>query len=174
MNANGPVLRDIHLPPAPWWPPAPGWWLLAVLLALVAAAVAWWWTTRRVPRRIRRQALREVDMLQAAYAHDGDAAALASGASRLLRRIALRLEPGLAASHGEDWNAFLRGYAADDTAASSLAQLVEAPFRGHPTLDADALLAALRGWCRRALHPRSAARARRAGAGAAGKREARA
>ena len=40
--AQGPVLRDIHLPPDPsWWPPAPGWWMLAGLLLLLALLAAW-------------------------------------------------------------------------------------------------------------------------------------
>lgn len=149
--AAGPVLRDIHVPPAAWWPPAPGWWLLAALLAVGAALAAWWWWNRRGPRATLAAALREVDALEARFGRDGDRAALAAGASRLLRRICVRVEPGVASQRGEAWQALLRRYAKDDVAATTLARLIDAPFEAHPALDAGALLAALRGWCRQAL-----------------------
>src|SRR6185312_9170830 len=54
--STGPVLRDIHLPPAPpWWPPAPGWWLLAALVLLGCIALAWLWRRQRRLQQRRRQ-----------------------------------------------------------------------------------------------------------------------
>ncbi|MGH8152027.1 MAG: DUF4381 family protein [Rhodanobacteraceae bacterium] len=150
---NGPVLRDIHLPPAGWWPPGPGWWIVAGLVAaiclLVVASLAW--RRRRAPLRA---ALREIGALAAAFGRDGDAAKLADGASRLLRRIARRIDPAVAARGGGEWRAFLRRYARNDTTRAALDQLVEARFRVAPSFEALALLAALRVWCRRALRER--------------------
>ncbi|MGH8112772.1 MAG: DUF4381 family protein [Rhodanobacteraceae bacterium] len=147
---NGPVLRDIHVPPAGWWPPGPGWWIVAAfVVAACLLLVAWLaWRRHRAPRRA---ALREVDTLASAFGRDGDAAKLADGASRLLRRIARRIDPAVAARGGGDWRAFLHRHARNDTARAALDQLVEARFRAGPAIDAPALLAALRAWCREAL-----------------------
>jgi hypothetical protein len=147
------VLKDIHLPPANWWPPAPGWWLLAVLLLLVVGALAWWlW--RSVRGTTLRAALREVDALQAAHARDGNAALLADGASQLMRRVALRVAPGAAAQTGAAWRAFVFAHAPDEGTGRALDALSGERFRPQPKLDAQALLAALRAWCRNALRPR--------------------
>lgn len=147
---NGPVLRDIHLPPALWWPPAPGWWLLSALLLLVAIGAAWWW--RRLVRGSPvRAALREIDALEAAHARDGNAAHLAAEASRLMRRVARRIAPDVAAQTGPAWDAFVQSHAPDETARQALNALTGERFRTQPMLDAPALLAALRAWCRAAL-----------------------
>jgi hypothetical protein len=59
-------LRDIHLPEAiSWWPPAPGWWILALISCALLA-----WLLRFVYRRYkakhyRRQALAQLQQLQA-------------------------------------------------------------------------------------------------------------
>lgn len=147
---NGPVLRDIHLPPAHWWPPAPGWWLLAALLVLAAIGVTWWMrrTARANPVRV---AMHEVDALEAAFAHDGDTRKLADGASRLMRRVALRVAPGVAAQTGASWHAFVQTHASDAASRKTLEGLASERFRAQPTLDVPALLAALRAWCRDAL-----------------------
>lgn len=153
MNADGPVLRDIHLPPAAWWPPAPGWWLVAALVVLAICAFAWllW---RRARQRAYRAALREVDALAAAYAQDGDAARLADGASRLLRRVACVIEPGAASLSGEAWRAFLHRYARTPGTQAALDRLIVARYLAHPVLDGPALVTALRTWCRNALSGR--------------------
>lgn len=153
MNAEGPVLRDIHVPPATWWPPAPGWWLLAALLLLVVAGVAWW-VWRHALRRPLRAALREIDALEAAHVGDRDDARLADGASRLLRRVARRIDPIAASRTGAAWRAFVHGYAHDDATRQALDALTEARFRARPALDPPALLTALRGWCHAALRQR--------------------
>lgn len=146
---TGPVLRDIHVPPAAWWPLAPGWWLLIGLLVLLAAIVAWWlW--RRSRRRVVRAALREVDRMEAAFARDGDSSELLADASRLLRRVALRIDPAAAACGGETWRAFLRGRTQDARVAATLDRLIDAPFRARPDIDPPALLHALRQWCKHA------------------------
>lgn len=147
---NGPMLRDIHLPPAHWWPPAPGWWLLATLLLLAAIGIAWW--LRRMARgNPVRMALREIDALAAAHARDGNAARLADGASRLMRRVALRVAPDVASQTGAGWRAFVQMHASDATTRQALDELVGERFRAQPMLDAPALPAALRAWCRDAL-----------------------
>jgi hypothetical protein len=147
---NGPVLRDIHLPPPPWWPPAPGWWLLAALLPVAAIGVAWW--LRRTARgRPVHAVLREIDALEAAHARDGNTVHLAEGASRLMRRVALRIAPGAAAQTGAAWDAFVRSHTPDETTTHALDALAGERFRAQPELDAPALLAALRAWCRSAL-----------------------
>ncbi len=147
---NGPQLRDIHLPAAPWWPPAPGWWVLAAAVLLVALGVAWWW--RRAARaRLPRAVLREIDALEAGYARDGDAARVVDGASRLLRRVARRVEPEVASRTGEAWRAFVHRYARAAVTRAALDQLADARFRAQPTVEIQALLVALRQWCRDAL-----------------------
>ncbi len=167
MNTASPVLRDIHIAPAPWWPPAPGWWLLALLVAVAVAFGVWWW---RMHRRSRRPAaaLREIDRLASRFAADGDRAALAAGASRLLRRVARQVEPAVAASRGEPWRDFVRRNARDAADAELLETLREAAFRPHPDFDADALLSALRAWCPRALRAKRPGISRRPASGKSG------
>ena len=160
MNADGPVLRDIHLPPAAWWPPAPGWWLLLALLVVLAAGAAWW-LARRVRRRPYVAALRAIDALAAAFAGDGDAEKLVDGASRLLRRVARRIDPVAATRSGEAWRAFVHAYAREPGTRAALDALIGVRFRAKPTLDAPALLAALRAWCGEALSGRGNRAAKR-------------
>lgn len=150
MNPGGPVLRDIHLPAAAWWPPALGWWLLLALLLMVAAAGIWLvrWQRRQRPLAA---ALREIDRLAAAFDRNGDTTALADGASRLMRRVARSVDPVSASASGAAWRMFVHAQVRDDAARKVLDSLLDGRFRAHPVLDAQALLAALRTWCRVAL-----------------------
>jgi hypothetical protein len=150
MNAGGPVLRDIHLPAAAWWPLAPGWWLLLVLAVSLAAGLAWW-RVHRARRRPCAAALREVDALAAAFAIDGNVESLADAASRLLRRIARRIDPVAACRSGAAWRRFVHAHARGVAVREALDALIDARFRPQPMLDAPALLAALRAWCRCAM-----------------------
>jgi hypothetical protein len=157
------VLRDIHLPPAHWWPPAPGWWLLAVVLLLAAGGIAWWLWRSRLGAPIRA-ALREIDALEAAHACDGNPAVLADGASRLMRRVALRVAPDAAAQTGAAWHAFVLAHAPDENARHALGELAGERCRAQPALDAPNLFAVLRAWCRNALSARPSAAFRGKGA----------
>lgn len=154
MNGAGPVLRDIHLPPAAWWPPAPGWWLLTGLLLLVAAGCTWWlW--RRARRRPLRAALQEIDMLESAHARDGEIAQLVETASRLLRRVARHIDPAAASWTGDAWRAFLHRHAKAASTRQALDELLDTRFRARPDLDVPVLMTALRAWCRDALRGRA-------------------
>ncbi|MCB1720092.1 MAG: DUF4381 domain-containing protein, partial [Candidatus Competibacteraceae bacterium] len=111
MPATNPLadLRDIHLPePVSWWPPAPGWWLLVALSLVVVAGLLWLWRYRRrqTPRRV---ALAELTRLRADFQRDGDGAAVATGISALLRRLALTHFPRgqVAGLVGDAWLQFL-------------------------------------------------------------------
>lgn len=99
--------------------------------------------------------LQEVTLLEARFARDSDGAALAAAASRLLRRVALRVEPEAAGATGVAWQEFVRRRAGDPAVAHTLAVLADAAFVRQPELDAPALLQALRCWCRRALRQRA-------------------
>lgn len=150
---NGPVLRDIHVPAASWWPLAPGWWLLLAVVVLIFALVVAWRILHRRGGRLRA-ALREIDLLEAAHARDHDAARLVDGASRLLRRVALRTAPAAAAQDGAAWRSFVHAHARDAAARRTLDALAAQRFRAQPSLDVSALLEALRAWCRNALRTR--------------------
>ena len=151
MNASGPALRDIHVPTVAWWPPAIGWWLLAALalIAIVAGVLL----VIRYRRRLhpRRAARRELEALAARYARDRDTHALAAGLSKLLRRIALLIDPAAAARGSTGWRVFLESRAPGAFDDAQLVMLLEAPYHAHAVLDAEALLSATRIWCERAL-----------------------
>lgn len=153
---TGPVLRDIHVPAAPWWPPAPGWWILAalVLLALVASV---WLARRQRAQAPLRTALREIDGLQSAWRRDANVDASVDAASRLLRRVARRVDPPVAAEAGDAWRQFIRGHAPDPEARAALDRLLDARFRPNADIDVPVLCRALRGWCRVALRSRATA-----------------
>ena len=154
MTANGPILRDIHVAPASWWPPAPGWWIIVGVLLLLVGGATWWWLRRRAPRA-GPNATSEVDALAAAFARDRNASRLAEDASALLRRVARRAEPAAATARGKAWREFLARYAADATQLQRLDALQDSAFRRDATIDAEALLGALRGWCAAALRGHS-------------------
>ena len=150
MNGAGPVLRDIHLPTATWWPLAPAWWFLSALVALAAAA-AIVGLLRHRRGGVLRAVLRELDRLEAEHARNPASTLLADRASRLLRRVARRVEPSAVAASGEAWRAFVLRYARGPAVRDALDALLDARFRANPVLDAPAVLSALRAWCRAAL-----------------------
>jgi Domain of unknown function (DUF4381) len=149
--ASGPVLRDIHMPPAPgWWPPAPGWWLLGLAALALLAWCSIYLYRRWQQRRYRRAVMRELDGCIAAAR--GDRAVLAAALSRFLRRLCKRDEPGTAALAGDSWLAHLDRAAASEEFTRGIGRvLIEAPYRPAVDYDAAALIALVRRWTRRAL-----------------------
>lgn len=146
-TANGPVLRDIHLPPDPsWWPPAPGWWILALVL-LVAAAAGWWlWRRHRRARIWRALVLREVDQLSRQHVLDGDSTALASGLHQLLRRVAREQDPHATQQRGEAWQATLARVPVSEATRKQLFALEQQVYRRPESFDAKAAMGAVRQW----------------------------
>jgi len=149
--ADGPLLRDIHLPPPPdWWPPAPGWWALAVIFLLCLVWVVWRLRSSQRQRRRERAILRELDrcIVQA----DGDAVVLAASLSHYLRRMALHDTPQAAAYEGERWLEYLDKRGATDEFRCGIGRvLVEAPYRPAMNYDTAALTALVRRWTRDTL-----------------------
>jgi cbb3-type cytochrome oxidase subunit 3 len=146
---DGPILRDIHLPPAPsWWPPAPGWWLLAALLVLLLVTVVLWWRHTRQRRRYRAGILAEVDALAAS--HPADAQALAAGLHQLLRRVARLHEPAAAHLRGDAWREALARASVDADTLVLLLALEPAMYR-RQAYDRTAMLDAVRRWLRAAM-----------------------
>ncbi|TAM61979.1 MAG: DUF4381 domain-containing protein [Rhodanobacter sp.] len=154
VAAQGPVLRDIHLPPDPsWWPPAPGWWLLGALLLLALLAAAWLWRRHRRTQRQRRHVLAELDRLLRQHQHDGDQAALASGLHQLLRRVARRHDATAAQQRGEAWRRTLARVPVDAATLERLLALDQAIYRAPASFDHAAASSAVRQWLRLALQP---------------------
>ncbi|MDE2306685.1 MAG: DUF4381 domain-containing protein [Xanthomonadaceae bacterium] len=153
--SQGPVLRDIHLPPDPsWWPPAPGWWVLGALSLLALLAVAWLWRRHRRTQRQRRHVLAELDRLLRQHRCDDDQAALASGLHQLLRRVARRHDATAAQQRGEAWRRTLARVPVDAATLQRLLALDQAIYRAPATFDHAAASSAVRQWLRLALQPR--------------------
>jgi hypothetical protein len=103
-------LRDIVQPaPVSWWPPAPFWYGVIVLAAawlgygLVLAAHRW------IHNAYRRQALRELAMIEDAANQDGPQVEHLSNVSEILKRTALVSfqREKVASLSGEAWLRFL-------------------------------------------------------------------
>lgn len=154
--SNGPILRDIHLPPAPaWWPLAPGWWALAAALLLLLAVAAVGFHRRGRLRKRRRLLLGELEMLATRHARDGDNAALAAALHQLLRRVARHHDEAATRQAGEHWRATLARVPVAAAALDRLMLLEQAMYRPHAALDVPATLAAARDWLRAAARPRA-------------------
>jgi hypothetical protein len=145
MNpAQGPDLRDIHLPPPPsWWPPAPGWWLLALLILALSTFIFLYLYKKLQQRRHRLALMAEFERTVAA-AKD-DAPALAAALSGFLRRLSRHDSPASVALAGDAWLAYLDSRVAGVEFSSGIGRaLIEAPFRAQADYDADALIALVR------------------------------
>jgi Domain of unknown function (DUF4381) len=155
VAATGPVLRDIHLPPAPaWWPPAPGWWCVAVLLLALAVLAVWLWRKRHARRLLEAALLGEVDALLSQWRNEPQK--LASGLHQLLRRGALRYDAGAAHRHGDEWRHTLAIIPVDTTTLDRLMTLEDAMYRPGASFDIEATVASTRHWLRLAWRHRAA------------------
>lgn len=153
-SADGPKLRDIHLPPSPsWWPPAPGWWLLAGLILLGLVVAVWAWRRRRDAVGRRQRVLREVDRLSEQYRRDGDQAALAAGLHQLLRRVARQHDASAARQTGSAWRQTLARVPVEASALDRMLALDGLMYQVHPSFDDAVVVGDVRAWLRLALKP---------------------
>jgi hypothetical protein len=147
------ALRDIRLPPAdPLWI-APHWWLTLLVLTLFAMFGVIWWVRRLLLTRTQRRALRELAILAAAHARDGDSIQLARALSQLLRKYTIRRFPDsdVAGLTGHAWLDFLDAHGGGGAFRRGAgAVLATHPYQAHTTpmgdVDAPALIAAVHGW----------------------------
>lgn len=156
---NGPLLRDIHLPPQPsWWPPAPGWWVLAALVIVAVAVGIWWWRQQRQRRALESQVLAEVDRVLALWREQPQA--LASALHQLLRRGALRIDPLAAQHRGDEWRQTLARVPVDASTLEQLQALEAAMYRPSASLDVEHAASATRRWLQLAWRRGASPRAR--------------
>lgn len=149
---SGPVLRDIHLPPAPaWWPPAPGWWLLAVLVLGLLCVAVWQWRRWRRGVRERQRVLAEVVELRMRHHRDGDDTTLAAGLHQLLRRVARTHDPAAVRQQGDAWRATLARVPVDAGTLQQLLLLEQAVYRTDAPFDLPRTFTAVETWLRLAL-----------------------
>lgn len=153
--AQGPTLRDIHLPPEPsWWPPAPGWWLLALLVLALLGGALWWWRRWRRAVGERQRVLGEVAQLRSRHRRDADGARLAGDLHQLLRRVARTHDPMAARQQGDAWQATLARVPADADTLQQLLALEQSMYRPDVAWDPERALTAVEAWLRLALHRR--------------------
>lgn len=137
-------LRDVHLPPAPWFWSMPDWVLAALLLLLVLSG---WAGLRFLRRPLLRAAMRDIALIEYAYAQDRNASRLVRNLSRLLRRYAAARFPqsGIEGLTGGEWAGFLvahgRGF---DAGMAEL--LAVRPYQAQGDVDAALLVQQVRRW----------------------------
>ena len=97
-------LKDIHLPPeVSNWPPAYGWWILALTILIVIVAIIIWLIKRYQARVIKRQALRELEQINA------DMNEWPLQLNSLLKKVSLSYFPNakIASLYDASWSEFL-------------------------------------------------------------------
>jgi hypothetical protein len=132
---NGPTpnwisqLAPPHAPAAAgWWPLAPGWWALLALLIVAAGVLVYRY--QRPAARLRRAALKELALLQAAdHLDDG---ALARKLEGLLRRFAVARfgRDAVAGLAGERWLAFVASHGGKALSGNAGAALLGIAYGG--------------------------------------------
>lgn len=148
-TSQGPVLRDIHLPPAPsWWPPAPGWWVLALLCILATIAGAWVWRRHRRRRAAEHAVLAELDAIVEHW--QAQPSRLAAAMHQLLRRVALRHDRKAGQRQGEAWRETLALVPVPPATVDRLMALELLMYRSDPQFDVQASIEATREWLRAA------------------------
>lgn len=151
--AQGPSLRDIHLPAEPsWWPPAPGWWVLSGMLLIAVVVGFWWWQRRRRTRAGQRRVVLELD--QILRNHAGDSAARFNALHQLLRRVARRHEPLAGQQSGEAWRRTLARVPVDVAILDQLIALDRLIYQPPSSRDEAATVVAIRTWLNLAVNPR--------------------
>ncbi len=133
--------------PISWVPQTTAWAVLAVVLAIVTALAAWRWQRRWQRNRYRREALAELDRIEAQAEHD-----LPVKVAELLRRTALVSfdRHDVASLFGNDWLVFLDRSQGGNTFTSGPGHvLTTAPYGAAVTEgDRRELIGAARGWIR--------------------------
>lgn len=131
-DADLQSLQEIPLPqPVSWLPQTIGWLYVGVILLIAISLLAWHLWRRWQANRYRRDALAELDAIEARLRLDDTDALLELPA--LLKRTALgcTARERVAALSGEDWLHFLEQSAPragiDSTAGRKLWQLAYAP-----------------------------------------------
>lgn len=154
-------LKDIHLPdPVSWWPPALGWWLLAA--AVVVLAILVWRSVRIVRRllarrRLRRQALHELERIRRDLDAEGDPARALQHLSILMRRVAITVFPEreVPGRSGRAWLEWLGRTGPERLDRGPLEALLDAPYRPAAELETSPVFDAAGCWIRHATSRRS-------------------
>lgn len=126
------LLHDIHTPPSiSWWPLAPGWYLLVGGLVCVILLTLFFYRRYYVHGQAKRQALRELDIIEKQYDQDNNSQNCSACLSKLLRRVALVYYPrtDIAGLQGEAWLLFLNKSAAGVNFNAVRTQLLELPWK---------------------------------------------
>ncbi len=134
-------LRDLHLPEPPsLWPPAPGWWLVGLILMLGGGFLIYRYLNRKSARVIdhthdskwQDSALQEHERLTGLLHSDAPVNQVVSGASVLMRRVALaRLPREKAATvQNEQWLTLLDDLSQSEQYSNGIGRLLlDHPYR---------------------------------------------
>lgn len=92
-----------------WWPLAPGWWVLLLILTIALGGVVFWLARRYQRDTYRRQALTQLQDLDAQLLQHGNTRHYLTKLNALLKSTALRAYPQtqVAAINGDAWLVFL-------------------------------------------------------------------
>lgn len=145
------LLDQMHgvVEPAPvsWMPQTTAWAVVAAILALLAVLAAWRWLRRRRQNRYRRDALAELDQIEAEASPE-----LPLRVAELLRRTALTRfdRRDVASLSGDAWLDFLDGRSDGGSFQGTPGHiLVTAPYGATASkADQGALIKAARHWIR--------------------------